>query len=82
MGYKSNFLRFKSFFFLIIMLKSSPISKRNDAHLVFLKKHDKKKDYPLSKFECFEHEKNILICVKLWACKQLMENVPNFFMII
>ncbi len=42
------------------------------------------KDYPFLKFECFEHAKTFLICVKLWACKlcKLMENIPIFLMII
>jgi hypothetical protein len=37
------------------MLKSSPIFKRNGAHLVEKMTFKKKKDYRLSKFECFEH---------------------------
>jgi hypothetical protein len=47
------------------MLKSSPIFKRSDAHLVEKKTFEKKKDYPLSRFECFEHAKTFFICVKL-----------------
>jgi hypothetical protein len=39
------------------MLKSSLIFKRNDTHLVEKKMFEKKKDYPLSRFECFEHAK-------------------------
>jgi hypothetical protein len=46
------------------MLKSSPISKRNGAHFV-KKMFEKKKDYPFSKFECFEHVKTFSIYVKL-----------------
>jgi len=45
------------------MLKSSPIFKRNGAHLVEKKMFKKNKDYPLSRFECFEHAKTFLICV-------------------
>jgi hypothetical protein len=37
------------------MLKSSPIFKRNGAHLVRKKMSEKIKDYPLLKFKCFEH---------------------------
>jgi hypothetical protein len=33
------------------MLKSSPIFKRNGAHLVEKKTFGKNKDYPLSRFE-------------------------------
>jgi hypothetical protein len=51
------------------MLKSSLIFKRNSAHLVGKKTFEKNKDYPLSKFECFEHAKKNLICVKLSAYK-------------
>jgi hypothetical protein len=29
----------------------------------------KNKDYPLSRFECFEHAILFLICVKLCICK-------------
>jgi hypothetical protein len=47
------------------MLKSSPIFKKNDAHLVEKKDIEKNKDCPFLKFECFEHAKNILIYVKL-----------------
>ncbi len=40
------------------MLKSSPIFKKNGAHLVERKDLLKKnKDYPFLKFECFEHAK-------------------------
>jgi hypothetical protein len=47
------------------MLKSSPIFKGNGAHFVEKRKFEKTKDYPLFKFECFEHAKTLLICVKL-----------------
>jgi len=47
------------------MLKSSSIFTRNGAHLVEKNKFGKNKDCPLSKFECFEHAKTFLICVKL-----------------
>jgi hypothetical protein len=47
------------------MLKSSPIFKWNGAHLVEKKNLKKNKDYPLLRFECFEHAKAFLICVKL-----------------
>jgi hypothetical protein len=48
------------------MLKSSLIFKRNDAHLVEEKGHLKKnKNDSFLKFECFEHAKTFLICVKL-----------------
>jgi hypothetical protein len=36
------------------MLKSSPIFKRNGAHLVEKKMFEKNKDCPLSRCECFE----------------------------
>jgi hypothetical protein len=39
------------------MLKSSLIFKRNSAHLVEKKMFEKTKDYPFSRFECFEHAK-------------------------
>jgi hypothetical protein len=42
------------------MLKSFPIFKRNGAHLVKKKTFEKNKDYPFSKFECFEHAKTFL----------------------
>jgi len=52
------------------MLKSSPIFKRNGAHLVKKKKSFKEnKDCSFSKFECCDHEKTLNICVKLWTCK-------------
>ncbi len=51
------------------MLKSSPIFKRNGAHLVKKKTFEKNKDCPLLRFECFEHAKTFFICVKLWTCK-------------
>jgi hypothetical protein len=47
------------------MLKSSPIIKRNGAHLVKKKTFEKNKDCPLSRFECFEHAKTFFIYVKL-----------------
>ncbi len=50
------------FAILIINVKSFPIFKRNGAHMV------KKKDYSLSRFECFEHVKTFFISVKLWVC--------------
>jgi hypothetical protein len=37
----------------------------NGAHLVEKKDVGKKKDCPLSKFECFGHVKIFVICVKL-----------------
>jgi hypothetical protein len=46
------------------MLKSSPIFRTNGVHLV-----EKKKDYALLRFECFEHAKTFLICVKFWTYK-------------
>jgi hypothetical protein len=48
------------------MLKSSPIFKKNGAHLV--EKMDickENNNHPLLRFECFEHAKPFLICVKL-----------------
>jgi hypothetical protein len=39
------------------MLKSSPIKKRNGAHLVEKRTFEKNKDCPFSRFECFEHVK-------------------------
>jgi hypothetical protein len=50
------------------MLKSSPILTKNGAHLVEKMTFEKNKDYRLSRFECFEHAKTFLICVKLWEC--------------
>jgi len=47
------------------MLKSISIFKNNDAHLVGKKMFEKNKDYPPLTFECFEHIKTFLICVKL-----------------
>jgi hypothetical protein len=47
------------------MLKSSPILKKNGAHLVEKMTFEKNKDYRLSRFECFEHAKTFLISVKL-----------------
>jgi hypothetical protein len=38
---------------------------RNGAHLVKKKRFKENKDCPLSRFECFEHTKAFLICVKL-----------------
>jgi hypothetical protein len=60
------------------MLKSFPIFKMNGAHLVEKKTFEKNKDYPLSRFECFEHAKIFLI----WSnfenvILQLMENIPK-----
>jgi hypothetical protein len=46
------------------MLKSSPIFKRLGAHLVEKKDVAKNKDCPFLRFECFEHAKTFLICVK------------------
>jgi hypothetical protein len=42
------------------MLKSFPIFKRNGAHLVEKRLFEKNKDYPFSRFECFEHAKIFL----------------------
>jgi hypothetical protein len=39
------------------MLKSSPILRRNGAHLVEKKTFEKNKDCPLLRLECFEHVK-------------------------
>jgi hypothetical protein len=47
------------------MLKSFPIFKKNGAHLVEKKMFEKNKGYPLLRFECFEHAKKVIICVKL-----------------
>jgi hypothetical protein len=47
------------------MVKSSPIFKRNGAHLLEKKTLEKKKVIgPFSRFECFERAKTFLICVK------------------
>jgi hypothetical protein len=43
------------------MLKSSPIFRRDGANLLQKKTFEKNKDYPLSRFECFEHVKIFLI---------------------
>jgi hypothetical protein len=47
------------------MLVSSPIFKRNGAHLIGKMTFEKNKDYPLSRFNCFEHAKKKFIYVKL-----------------
>jgi hypothetical protein len=48
------------------MLKSFSIFKTNGPiHLVEKKTFEKIKDYPLLKFQCFEHAKTFFICVKL-----------------
>jgi hypothetical protein len=47
------------------VLKSSPILKRNGAHLVEKKGHLKEKNSPFFRFECFEHGKTFFIYVKL-----------------
>jgi hypothetical protein len=39
------------------MLKSSLIFRRNGTHMVKKRMFEKNKDYPLSRFECFEHAK-------------------------
>jgi len=41
------------------MLKTSPFFKKNGAH-VGKKNIWKNKDYPFSRFECFEHVKTFL----------------------
>jgi hypothetical protein len=46
------------------MLKSSPIFK-NGAYLVEKKMFEKNEDYPLSRFECFQHARTFFICVEL-----------------
>jgi len=47
----------------------------------FLKKN---RDYPISRFECFEHAKTFFICVKLWTCKlcNQWKIISNFFMTV
>jgi hypothetical protein len=47
------------------MLKSSLIFKKNGVHLIEKRMFEKNKDYSLSRFECFEHAKIFLICVKI-----------------
>jgi hypothetical protein len=47
------------------MLKSSPIFKKNGAHLVEKRTFLKNMDYLLLRFECFEHAKTFLISFKL-----------------
>jgi hypothetical protein len=51
------------------MLNSSLIFKKNGILLVEKKTFEKNKDCPFWRFECFEHAKIFLICVKLWTCK-------------
>jgi hypothetical protein len=64
MGYKNKFNNSSPFALLIINIKISSNFKKEWC--VGLKKDiGKNKDYPLSKFECFEHTKTFLICVKL-----------------
>jgi hypothetical protein len=43
------------------MLKSFSILKRNGAHLVRKRTLEKNKDYPFSRFQCFEHAKTFCI---------------------
>jgi hypothetical protein len=47
------------------MLKSFSIFTRNGAHLIERKTFEKRKDYSFLNFECFEHAKKNLVCVKL-----------------
>jgi hypothetical protein len=47
------------------MLKSSPILKKNGAHLVEKMTFEKNKDFPFLRFDYFEHAKTYLICVKI-----------------
>jgi hypothetical protein len=43
------------------MLKSFSILKKNGAHLVRKRTFEKNKDYPFSRFQCFEHAKTFCI---------------------
>jgi hypothetical protein len=48
------------------MLKSFSIFRRNGAHLIEKKRMlEKDKDCSFLRFECFEHAKTFLVCVKL-----------------
>jgi hypothetical protein len=56
------------------MLKSSPIFKRNGAHLVKKKMFEKNKDYPLLRFKCFEHAIKKKLCQALSNCVNFLIN--------
>jgi hypothetical protein len=52
-----KFISCSPFAFLSSMLRSFTNFKRNGAHLEGKKKFEKNKNCPLSRLECFEHEK-------------------------
>jgi len=64
---KTIFINSSPFAFLIINIKILVYnSLERMVHIWFKKRHlKKKKDYPLSRFECFEHAKTFFICVEL-----------------
>jgi hypothetical protein len=66
------------------MLKSSSIFRRNGAHLVKKMMFKKNKDYPFSRFECFEHAKTFFYLCKTLSMYilQLIKNIPKTFMTI
>jgi hypothetical protein len=53
------------FSLLIINVKIIPNFLKEGAHLIKKGHLKENKDYPLSKFECFEHTKTFCIYVKL-----------------
>jgi hypothetical protein len=66
MGYNFFFINSNPFALLIINIKI--LSNFQKEWCTFGKRKrglKENKDYPLSKFECFEHAKTFLICVKL-----------------
>jgi len=61
---KNKFINSSPFALLIINVKILYIFKRNGAHLIEKMMFEKNKDCPFLKFECIEHAKTFLICVK------------------
>jgi hypothetical protein len=57
------------------MLKSSPIFKRNGAHLVEKKTFEKNKDHLFLRFECFEH---VNFVIKRKYSQNIYDN-PNYY---
>jgi hypothetical protein len=63
---KTIFITSNPFAFLIINVKILPNFQKEWCTFSIKKGYLKKnKDYPPSRFECFEHAKTFLICVKL-----------------
>ncbi len=79
------FISSSSFSFLIINVKILSNFQNEWCILGRKKKHLKKnKNYPLLKFECFEHANNIFyLCqVLIMQTLQLIENIPTKLMTI